>query len=94
VTYHIPSDEIEQVQAAGNYVEISWVKRTLLHRATLTAVEAELGKQFVRIHRGLLVRRDAIRKIETDKSGDFRLTLASGAEVRGSRRFRSGLRSS
>ena len=91
VTHHIPIDEIERVQAAGNYVEIDWAGRTLLHRATLAAVEAELGERFIRVHRSMLVRRDAVRRVETDKSGDFRLTLASGAEVRGSRRFRSGL---
>jgi hypothetical protein len=91
VTHHIPVDEIERVQAAGNYVEIDWAGRTVLHRATLTAVETELGERFVRVHRSVLVRRDAVRRVETDKSGDFKLTLASGAKVRGSRRYRGGL---
>src|SRR3546814_18008524 len=35
VTHHVPVDEIESVAAAGNYVEIAWAPRTLLHRATL-----------------------------------------------------------
>ena len=30
----------------------------------------------------------AIRRIETDKSGDFTVELASGASLRGSRRYR------
>ncbi|MDB5677123.1 LytTR family DNA-binding domain-containing protein [Sphingomonas bacterium] len=88
VTHLIPVDEIESVAAAGNYVEIAWRGRTLLHRATLAAVEAELGQPFLRIHRGRLVRRAAIRRIETDKSGDFTVELASGATLRGSRRYR------
>jgi len=54
----------------------------------LSAVEAELGDAFLRIHRGRLVRRAAIRRIETDKSGDFTVELASGASLRGSRRYR------
>ena len=91
VTHRIPISEIERVQSAGNYVEIGWGDRTLLHRATLTKVEAELGDGFVRVHRGQIVRRDAVRRINTDKSGDFRVMLASGIEVRGSRRFRAGL---
>jgi DNA-binding LytR/AlgR family response regulator len=62
-----------------------------LHRATLAAVEAELGAGFVRVHRSRLVRRAAIRRIETDRSGDFTMTLASGAVARGSRRFRATL---
>jgi len=91
VTHHVPMDEIERVSAAGNYVEIVWGPRTLLQRSTLAAAEAELGDGFVRIHRGQLVRRDAVRRIETDKSGDYTVTLASGATVRGSRRYRDRL---
>lgn len=91
VTHHVPLDEIEQIASAGNYVEISWGTRTLLHRATLGAVEAALGPGFVRVHRSRLVRRAAIRRIETDRSGDFAMTLASGAVARGSRRFRAAL---
>ncbi|MEO5492720.1 MAG: LytTR family DNA-binding domain-containing protein [Sphingomonas sp.] len=88
VTHMLPVEEIESIASAGNYVEISWQGRTLLHRATLAAVEAELGGAFLRIHRGRLVRRTAIRRIETDKSGDFTVALASGATLRGSRRYR------
>jgi hypothetical protein len=91
VTHHVPVDEIERVSAAGNYVEIGWGPRTLLHRATLSAVEAELGVAFARVHRSHLVRRDAIRRIETDRSGDFSVQLASGIEMRGSRRYRDGV---
>jgi hypothetical protein len=88
VTHLIPLEEIESIASAGNYVEIVWGPRTLLHRATLAAVEAELGDAFLRIHRGRLVRRAAIRRIETDKSGDFTVETASGATLRGSRRYR------
>jgi hypothetical protein len=91
VRHTVPIDEIESISAAGNYVEIGWAHRTLLHRTTLASVEEELGEAFVRVHRGRLVRRDAVRRIETDKSGDFTLTLASGAQVRGSRRYRERL---
>jgi hypothetical protein len=88
VTHLIPVDEIESIASAGNYVEISWQGRTLLHRSTLAAVETELGSAFLRIHRGRLVRRAAIRRIETDKSGDFTVAMASGTTLRGSRRYR------
>lgn len=91
VTHRVPVHEIDAVSAAGNYVELAWGPRTLLHRATLSGVEAELGDAFVRIHRGKLVRRAAIRSVETDRSGDFIVTLASGATLRGSRRYRDGL---
>ena len=64
----------------------------LLHRATLRAMEAQLTAHgFVRIHRSRLIRRSAIRTIETNDSGDFEAVLVSGVVLRGSRRFREGV---
>ena len=84
--------EIERVEAAGNYVELHTPRGAVLHRATLTGVEAELaGHGFVRIHRSRLVRRDAVTAVAATPAGDFEATLASGAVVAGSRRFRAGL---
>lgn len=88
VTHQVPIDEILLVTAAGNYVELDMGSRTLLHRATLAGIEAELGGRFARIHRSRLVNRDAIRRIETNQSGDFALVLADGRSVKGSRRYR------
>jgi hypothetical protein len=87
----VPHDEIATVAAAGNYVEVTWAGRTLLHRATLAAMERELGDTFMRIHRGLLVRVAAIRSVEVDRSGDFTVQVAGGGAVRGSRRHRDAL---
>ena len=91
VTHHVPVDAIDWAGSAGNYVEIAWGKRRLLHRSTLAALAAQLGGGFARIHRGRIVRRAAIRSIETDRSGDFTVTLADGTQLRGSRRFRAAL---
>jgi hypothetical protein len=91
VSHQIPVDEIDHVNAAGNYVELAWHARTLLHRATLAAVAAELGSGFVQIHRSRLVRRAAVRRVETDRSGDFTVTLADGTSLRGSRRYRDSV---
>lgn len=91
VQWFTPAD-IERVEAAGNYVELHTAAGTVLHRATLSGVEAELsGHGFVRIHRSRLVRRHAVTGVRTTQSGDFEATLASGALVSGSRRFRSML---
>ena len=91
VTHRVPVDAIDWAASAGNYVEIAWGQRTLLHRSTLAALAEELGPGFVRIHRGRLVRRAAVRSVETDRSGDFTVRLESGATLRGSRRYRSAL---
>ncbi|MEJ8631848.1 hypothetical protein P0F65_22810 [Sphingomonas sp. I4] len=43
----LPVDTIDHICAAGNYVEVHAEGRALLHRATLTSVETELGDAFV-----------------------------------------------
>ena len=91
VTHQVPIEDIVQVTAAGNYVEIEVGSRALLHRATLSIMEAELGGGFIRIHRSRLINRDAIRRVETNQSGDFEVVLADGRSVKGSRRYRADL---
>ncbi|KQM88794.1 hypothetical protein ASE67_03510 [Sphingomonas sp. Leaf23] len=87
----LPIGTIDHICAAGNYVEIHMEGRVLLHRATLTGVETELGDAFARIHRSRLVRRDAIRSVQTDRSGDFAVSLVDGTVLSGSRRYRDQL---
>lgn len=89
VTHRVPFEAIDWAASAGNYVEVVWGERTLLHRSTLAALADALGPGFVRIHRGRLVRRAAVERVETDKSGDFVVTLSGGAQLRGSRRYRA-----
>ena len=79
------------MSAAGNYVEIEWRARILTPAVDAGSRRGGIGRRFVRIHRGHLVRRKAVRRIEMDKSGDFTVTLVSGATVRGSRRYRDRL---
>lgn len=87
---YLPRADIAWIEAAGNYVEIHGAEGVLLHRASLADMERLLaGEGFVRIHRSRLVRRAAIRAVETSASGDFTVSLASGETLGGSRRYRS-----
>jgi len=85
-------DEIDWVGAAGNYVELHGAFGSKLARRTMADIEAELAPHdFVRVHRSRLVRLAAIAAFETRQSGDFDITLRSGAVLAGSRRFRRNL---
>lgn len=84
--------EIDWVSSAGNYVELHGSFGSQLARRTMADLEAELTPYgFVRVHRSYLVRRAAIATTETRQSGDFDITLRSGAVISGSRRFRQNL---
>lgn len=79
--------QIDWIGAAGNYVELHSGGRTIVHRAPLAAVEAELAEHgFVRIHRSTLVRRSAIARV---RSVD--ILLADGTSLKLGKRYRSAL---
>lgn len=89
---YLPVEEIEWIEAAGNYVELHRAAGSKLHRSSLAEMERQLaGQGFVRIHRSRLVRRTAVRQVETRPSGDFVVRLSSGGELAGSRRYRRPL---
>ncbi len=91
-TIWLAPEDIRWAEAAGNYVELHTAAGTLLHRATLSGLESELAPHgFARIHRSRLVRRAAVRAIETNASGDFDALLSDGTWVGGSRRYRGNL---
>jgi two-component system LytT family response regulator len=65
----------------------------LLHRESLTAIEARLHPaDFVRVHRSHLVRIDAIRELVPRPHGEFRIRLVDGNELTSGRLYRDAVR--
>ncbi|MFC4929935.1 LytR/AlgR family response regulator transcription factor [Massilia sp. GCM10023247] len=86
-------DDIVWVGSAGNYAELHLAARTVLHRITLNRLEALLGPgQFLRVHRGAIVRRDQIARLESSGDGGHRLLLRCGAVVAVSERYLAALK--
>ena len=91
-TIWIKPDEIDWIEAAGNYVELHGSFGTKLARRTLTEMETELlNHGFVRVHRSRLARKAAIAKMATRQSGDFEIILRCGITITGSRRYRGNI---
>lgn len=81
----LPAGHIDWICAAGNYVELHWGGRVLLHRAPLSLVEAQLAPSgFVRVHRSTLVRRDRIARIRR-----LDLVLLDGTILKVGKRYRA-----
>lgn len=88
----VPLSDIVAVSSAGNYVEF-WLAdgRRPLMRATLAAIEVELGAfGFVRAHRSWLVNAARVTALEPDGSGDWTVELGA-VRVPLSRRFPDAL---
>lgn len=88
----IPFDAIDWIGAAGDYAEIHSEGRAHLIEESLTSLAARLpAADFARIHRGALIRLDRVRAIDPIGRGDAQVRLATGQELRLSRRFRDNL---
>ena len=81
--------EVDRVEAAGNYVEDHTGSRRHLLRETMTSLEARLDPdRFVRVSRSSIVNADRVRELESMFNGDFVVVLRDGSRVSGSRRYR------
>jgi two-component system LytT family response regulator len=85
-------DDLEWVEADGDYVRLHTSGRAHLHRSTLAAMEQQLdAAEFVRVHRSALVRRSAIVSLEPYFHGEYVIRVRSGARLRLSRSYRDRL---
>jgi len=85
-------EEIEYMEAAGNYVRIHVGSDIHLLRETMSHLESRLkGTRFVRIHRSTIVNLDCIRELQPSFHGEYAVILNSGAELTLSRGYRDKL---
>jgi two-component system, LytTR family, response regulator len=80
-------NDIDWIEAAGNYAQL-WVgPRSYVHRESLQVLEERLHKHgFIRAHRRALVRLDGVRELTRDRAGELVAVLGSGARITISRR--------
>ena len=85
----VPVDEILWIEAANKYVVIHTASGDHIARQTITSLEVTLDpKEFLRIHRSVLVRKAAVRGLHPLFHGDYIVKLTNGAELTLSRNFR------
>lgn len=81
-------DEIEIVDAHGNYARLVTPRGNYLVRGTMAQLEQRLGSEFLRVHRSIIVRRASVVRVESAPNGGCWLQLASGGRVRSGRSYR------
>jgi two-component system LytT family response regulator len=85
-------DEIDWVEAEGDYVRVHAGKVSHRFRDTLTRVEARLpADRFVRIHRSVIVQIARIMELQPYFRGDQVVVLRDGTSLRLSRSYKSHL---
>ncbi len=89
----IAANDIEWLQASGNYVNLRVRGHDYPLRSTLAGIETKLDPaRFARIHRSYMVNIDRIASIEPLDTGDARIHLNDGGSLPCSRTYRGGLR--
>jgi two-component system LytT family response regulator len=80
--------DVQWIETAGNYVELHLPQRTLLHRSTLTELARYLDpKEFLRIHRRILVRRSQMLGLRQMQERGHVLALQCGQNLPVSERY-------
>jgi two-component system LytT family response regulator len=89
--FFIRVDEIDWIDAAGNYVRLHVKGESYLFRETMNAIEKRLDKaRFVRIHRSHLVNADRIKEL-LPGNGEHVVVLRTGVRLPLSRGYRDRL---
>jgi len=83
------ADEIDWIEAAGNYVRLHAGPASHLVRETMAKVEARLDpERFVRVHRSAIVNVESIRELQPMFRGEYTAILRNGRRVAVSRGYR------
>jgi len=89
----IAIQDIEWLEASGNYVNLHSKGRIYPLRATLSKIMEQLAPQgFSRIHRSFAVNHHAVESISYQPSGDGDILLKTGQQLALSRRFKDEFR--
>ncbi|MET0582623.1 MAG: LytTR family DNA-binding domain-containing protein [Pseudoxanthomonas sp.] len=89
----VAANDIEWIQASGNYVNLRVRQHDYPLRSTIAGIETKLDpRRFARVHRSYMVNLDQVASIEPMDTGDARLHLKDGTTLPCSRRYRTDLR--
>jgi two-component system LytT family response regulator len=85
-------DEIDFVEADGNYAKLHVGRKAHLLREKMNDLEGKLDpERFVRIHRSVIVNLDRIKEMHPHFNGDYIVVLEDGRQLRLSRTRREHL---
>ncbi|MEP6731525.1 MAG: LytTR family DNA-binding domain-containing protein [bacterium] len=86
--YFVRTQDVEWVDAQGNYVRLHVAGRAHFVRHTMKAFAEKLPPdRFIRVHRSVIVHVDQILKLEPHAHGEYVITLRDGTRVTSSRTY-------
>lgn len=87
--FFVRAEDVDAIEAQGNYVRLSLGNSSHLLRDTLNNIESQISpRMFVRIHRRTIVNIDRVKEVQTWARGEYRVVLVTGAHYTLSRGYR------
>ena len=85
----LKTEDIDWIEAAGNYVRLHVGRESHLLRETMNTIETKLDPaRFLRIHRSTIVNLDRIKEMQPWFSGEYVVLLKDGTELTLSQGYR------
>ncbi len=86
--FFLKAEEIDWIEAEGDYMKFHVAGRAHLMRETMARLEARLDpKRFIRIHRSTIVNIDRLRKLSPSFAGEYVVVLHDGTKLKLSRGY-------
>lgn len=86
--FFLKAEEIDWIEAEGDYMKFHVNGRAHLMRETMARLEARLDpKRFIRIHRSTIVNIDRMRKLSPSFAGEYAVILQDGTKLKLSRGY-------
>jgi two-component system LytT family response regulator len=90
--FFLSVDEIDWINAQGNYIQIHTEGSAHLLRETMKGIETKLDpEKFLRIRRSTIVRIERIKELHPLFNGEYAVSLRNGTQLTSSRRYRHNL---
>jgi two-component system LytT family response regulator len=90
--FFLKTDELEWIEAEGNYVSLHIGDKKYLFREAITTLETQLNpKKFRRISRSTIVNIDSVTEFQPRFRGDYWVVLRGGVKLKLSHRYRTNL---
>jgi two-component system LytT family response regulator len=86
--FFLKAEEIDWIEAEGDYMKFHVAGRGHLMRETMARLEARFdGRRFIRIHRSTIVNIDRVKKLSPSFAGEYAVVLSDGTKLRLSRGY-------
>lgn len=91
--YFVRVEDVDWIDAEGNYVALHAAGRRHLVRDTIKSLEGRLDPaKFVRVHRSAIINVDRLRRLQPYFHGEYVITLQDGTKLTSSRTYSDRLR--